>query len=185
MFAPRIAAPLRTVGRVQASAMARTMLAKNTRIVAPLGSRIISTSQPNQSEVTVAPLVQQRKNRPLSPHLTIYAPQMTWVMSGFHRFTGGAVAAGFYAGAIGYAVLPMVGLGFDAATVTSVIASAPVAVKVFGKILVAYPFTFHCFNGLRHLLWDTTRAMTMKGVYTTGYTVLGLSAVATVGLALI
>ncbi|KAG0033465.1 cytochrome b subunit of succinate dehydrogenase, Sdh3p [Podila clonocystis] len=185
MFAPRIAAPLRTVGRVQASAMARTMIAKQARVMAPVGSRIISTSQPQQEQVTVAPIIEQRKNRPLSPHLTIYAPQLTWYMSASHRATGGAVAVGFYAGAIGYAVLPMFGLGFDAATVTSVIATLPVAAKVTGKLLIAFPFTFHCFNGLRHLLWDTTRAMTMKGVYTTGYAVLGLSAVSAVGLALI
>lgn len=56
--------------------------------------RILSTSQSTQKEVTVAPLIEQRKNRPLSPHLTIYQPQITWYMSGFHRFTGGAVAAG-------------------------------------------------------------------------------------------
>ncbi|KAI9236901.1 MAG: hypothetical protein BYD32DRAFT_8208 [Podila humilis] len=168
-----------------ASAMARTMIAKQARVMAPVGSRIISTSQPQQEQVTVAPIVEQRKNRPLSPHLTIYDPQLTWVMSASHRATGGAVAVGFYAGAIGYAVLPMLGLGFDAATVTSALATVPVAAKVAGKFLIAYPFTFHCFNGLRHLLWDTTRAMTMKGVYTTGYIVLGLTTVSSIGLALI
>lgn len=39
-------------------------------------------------------LRQQRLVRPKSPHLTIYEPQMTWVMSGFHRITGCAVGAG-------------------------------------------------------------------------------------------
>ncbi|KAF9151652.1 cytochrome b subunit of succinate dehydrogenase, Sdh3p [Linnemannia schmuckeri] len=184
MFAPRIAAPLRNVGRVQASAMAKTAFVK-TRVMAPVGTRILSTSQSNQKEVTVAPLIEQRKNRPLSPHMTIYQPQITWYMSGFHRFTGGAVAAGFYAGAIGYALGPMVGLGFDAATVTSAIATVPVAAKVAAKFIVAYPFTFHCFNGIRHLVWDTTRFLTVKGVYQTGYAVLGLSTVSAVALALI
>ncbi|KAG0053144.1 cytochrome b subunit of succinate dehydrogenase, Sdh3p [Gryganskiella cystojenkinii] len=184
MFAPRIAAPLRTVGRLQTAAIARTAFA-NARVMAPVGSRIISTSQVNKEEVKVAPLVQQRKNRPLSPHLTIYQPQLTWYMSMFHRATGGAVAAGFYAGAIGYAVGPMLGMGFDAATVVSTIATAPVAAKVAGKFLVAYPFTFHSLNGLRHLLWDTTRGLTMKGVYQTGYVVLGLSTVSALGLAMI
>lgn len=56
--------------------------------------RIISTSQPQQEQVTVAPIIEQRKNRPLAPHLTIYAPQLTWYMSAFHRITGGAVAVG-------------------------------------------------------------------------------------------
>ncbi|GJJ68113.1 succinate dehydrogenase (ubiquinone) cytochrome b560 subunit [Entomortierella parvispora] len=184
MFAPRVAAPLRTVGRMQTAAIARTAFAR-TRVMAPVGTRILSTSQPNKEEVKVAPLVQQRKNRPLSPHLTIYQPQLTWYLSMFHRATGGAVAFGFYAGAITYAVGPMFGMGFDAATVVSTIATVPVAAKVAGKFIVALPFTFHSFNGLRHLLWDTTRALTLKGVYSTGYAVIGLSTVSAIGLALI
>ncbi|KAG0209137.1 cytochrome b subunit of succinate dehydrogenase, Sdh3p [Mortierella sp. GBA30] len=184
MFAPRVAAPLKAVGRVQTSAMARSVFAK-TRVMAPVGTRILSTSQSNQREVTVAPIIEQRKNRPLSPHMTIYQPQLTWYLSAFHRFTGGAVAVGFYGGAIAYAVGPMFGLGFDAATVASTIATVPTAAKVAGKLLIAFPFTFHTFNGLRHLLWDTGRALTLKGVYATGYTVLGLSTVSAVALALI
>ncbi|KAI8604581.1 hypothetical protein EDD21DRAFT_207759 [Dissophora ornata] len=153
--------------------------------MAPVGTRILSSYQPNQKEVTVAPIIEQRKNRPLSPHLTIYQPQLTWYLSLFHRFTGGALAVGFYGGAIAYAVGPMVGLGFDAATVTSAIATLPVAAKVTGKFIVALPFTFHSFNGLRHLLWDTTAGLTLPGVYATGYTVLGLSTASAAALALI
>ena len=36
----------------------------------------------------------QRKLRPVSPHLTIYQPQLTWYMSSFHRITGAAVGGG-------------------------------------------------------------------------------------------
>lgn len=79
----------------------------------------------------------------------------------------------------------MFGLGFDAASVTSVIATVPTAAKIGAKFLVAFPFTFHSFNGVRHLLWDTARGLTLKGVYSTGYTVLGLSTVSAVALALI
>ncbi|KAG0366959.1 hypothetical protein BC939DRAFT_452239 [Gamsiella multidivaricata] len=184
MFAPRVAAPLRTIGRIQTASMVKTAFVK-TRVMAPVGTRILSTSQPTQKEITVAPLVDQRKNRPLAPHLTIYQPQLTWYMSLFHRATGGALAVGFYGGAIAYAVGPMVGLGFDAATVTSAIATLPVAAKIAGKFVVAFPFTYHSFNGIRHLLWDTARGLTLKGVYATGYTVLGLSTVSAVALALI
>ncbi|KAF9571279.1 cytochrome b subunit of succinate dehydrogenase, Sdh3p [Mortierella alpina] len=184
MFALRVAAPLKAAGRRQTSVMAQSVFAK-TRVMAPVGTRILSTSQSNQREVTVAPIIEQRKNRPLSPHLTIYQPQLTWYMSMFHRATGGAVAVGFYAGAIAYAVGPMFGLGFDAASVTSVIATVPTAAKIGAKFIVAYPFTYHSFNGIRHLLWDSARGLTLKGVYSTGYTVLGLSTVSAVALALI
>ena len=39
-------------------------------------------------------LRQQRKLRPVSPHLTIYQPQITWYLSGAHRITGVAVGGG-------------------------------------------------------------------------------------------
>ncbi|KAG0263521.1 cytochrome b subunit of succinate dehydrogenase, Sdh3p [Mortierella polycephala] len=184
MFAPRIAASLRTVSRAQTSAMAKTVFTK-TRVMAPVGTRILSTSQSNQQEITVAPLVEQRKNRPIAPHLTIYQPQLTWYLSMFHRITGGAVAVGFYGGAMAYALGPMIGMGFDTATITSTIATIPVAAKVAGKFVIAFPFAFHSFNGIRHLVWDTANALTLKGVYATGYTVLGLSTVSAVALALI
>ncbi|KAF9159237.1 cytochrome b subunit of succinate dehydrogenase, Sdh3p [Actinomortierella ambigua] len=174
MFATRAAAPLRTATQTVA-------MAARARVMAPVGTRIISTSNPNQDTYKTAPLIEQRKNRPLSPHITHYQPQLTWVMSGFHRFTGGALAAGFYAGAIGYAA----GIPLDSATIVSTVAMVPVAVKIPVKLLIAYPFTFHVFNGMRHLLWDTTNGLSMKGVYQTGYAVLGLSAVSSLGLALL
>ncbi|KAF9348888.1 cytochrome b subunit of succinate dehydrogenase, Sdh3p [Mortierella sp. AD094] len=152
--------------------------------MAPVGTRILSTSQSDPKKVVVAPIIEQRRNRPLTPYFAIYEPQLTWYMSGFHRFTGGAVAVGFYGGAIAYAVGPFFGLGVDSAAVTSVIATIPDAVKVAGKFVIAFPFTFHSFNGIRHLIWDTATALTLKGVYTTGYAVLGLSTASAAILAL-
>uniref|UniRef100_A0AC35F770 Uncharacterized protein n=1 Tax=Panagrolaimus sp. PS1159 TaxID=55785 RepID=A0AC35F770_9BILA len=31
---------------------------------------------------------QEKSGRPLSPHLNIYKPQLTWMLSGLHRITG-------------------------------------------------------------------------------------------------
>lgn len=40
-------------------------------------------------EYGYAYLKQQKKlQRPISPHLTIYQPQLTWLLSGAHRFAG-------------------------------------------------------------------------------------------------
>lgn len=36
----------------------------------------------------------QRKRRPVSPHLSIYQPQLTWYMSSAHRLTGVALGGG-------------------------------------------------------------------------------------------
>ena len=35
-----------------------------------------------------------KSQRPVSPHLQIYQPQLTWLMSGLHRITGAGLAVG-------------------------------------------------------------------------------------------
>lgn len=129
-------------------------------------------------------LVEQRKNRPMSPHLEIYQPQLTWYLSGAHRITGVALAFALYGGAVAYAVGPLVGLPFTFSGVAAAWGAAPAILKFTTKALIALPFTFHSFNGIRHLIWDSGRELTLKGVYRTGYTVLGLTAITTVLLAL-
>lgn len=42
-------------------------------------------------------LVSQRKKRPISPHLTVYEPEMSWYLSSLHRISGVLLALGFYA----------------------------------------------------------------------------------------
>lgn len=44
------------------------------------------------------------------------------------------------------------------------------------KFVIAFPLCYHWTNGIRHLTWDTGRYLTNKGVNSTGYTMLGLSA---------
>ncbi len=45
-------------------------------------------------------------------------------------------------------------------------------VVLAGKFLIAFPFSYHLINGMRHLIWDTGAILTIKGVHTTGYIVL-------------
>jgi succinate dehydrogenase / fumarate reductase cytochrome b subunit len=89
------------------------------------------------------------KNRPLSPHLQIYKPIPTMVMSIVHRITGGAL----YFGTI------LVAWWLIAA------ASGPAyydwAMWAFGTIigqLVLFGYTWalvhHLFGGIRHFVWD-------------------------------
>ncbi|KAG0008929.1 cytochrome b subunit of succinate dehydrogenase, Sdh3p [Entomortierella chlamydospora] len=176
MLAHRVArTPLSAAGTsMQFLAKSKTAVYK-AHVMAPVGTRILSTSQSDPKKVVVAPIIQQRKDRPLVPTFSIYEPELTWCLSGLHRVTGAAVAVGFYGGAIAYTLGPLFGLGFDSADVTSMIATIPDAAKIAGKFVIAFPFTFHSLNGIRHLIWDTASALTLKGVYTTGYTVMGLS----------
>ena len=55
--------------------------------------------------------------------------------------------------------------------------SLPVAAKVLLKFGITMPFTFHSYNGVRHLMWDTGVGLTNKEVVKTGWTVVGLSVV--------
>jgi succinate dehydrogenase (ubiquinone) cytochrome b560 subunit len=45
-------------------------------------------------------------------------------------------------------------------------------VVLAGKFLIAFPFSYHLINGMRHLVWDTGFNLTIKGINSTVYVVL-------------
>ncbi|EMG50991.1 sdh3 Succinate dehydrogenase cytochrome B subunit [Candida maltosa Xu316] len=122
-------------------------------------------------------LVAQRRNRPISPHLAIYQPQITWVLSSFHRITGVAMAGAFYALTCTFAATSVLGVPFDTASLVSAFTSLPTVLQYGVKALCAYPFVFHVGNGIRHLIWDFGRELTLPGVYRTGYAVLAATGI--------
>ncbi|TCD63935.1 cytochrome b subunit of succinate dehydrogenase, Sdh3p [Steccherinum ochraceum] len=124
-------------------------------------------------------LNKQRLHRPSSPHYTIYQPQLTWVPSIAHRFTGTGLSILLYGYAIAYLVAPET---FSSAQVVELVSTLPDAVKIAGKTILAAPFAFHSFNGIRHLTWDMLKFVNLKGAYTTVYAVFGATTVATIAL---
>lgn len=50
------------------------------------------------------------------------------------------------------------------------------------KFTLAFPFAFHGVNGIRHLLWDLGKFLSVKDVYTTGYAMLFASTVIALAL---
>lgn len=87
--------------------------------------------------------------RPLSPHLTIFRPLITMVMSIVHRITGGAL----YFGMILFVVWAL-------ALATSPAAYDRVA-AIYGSwlgLIVMIGFTWalihHALGGVRHFIWD-------------------------------
>lgn len=118
-----------------------------------------------------------QSSRPLSPHLQIYKPQLTSVLSILHRITGMALAAG--------AVL------FTAWLLA--VASGPDAFAVmqsffawwFGQlVLLGFSFAlfFHLCNGVRHLLWDAGIGLDIADVYRSGWLMLFCSVALTAGV---
>lgn len=61
--------------------------------------------------------------------------------------------------------------------------SLPGVVKGALKGVVALPFTFHSFNGLRHLAWDMGWGFAKGTVIRSGWVVIGVSVVSALGLA--
>jgi succinate dehydrogenase / fumarate reductase cytochrome b subunit len=114
-------------------------------------------------------------NRPLSPHLQIYRPQMTTALSIFHRIAG-------------------VGLGFGALLLVYWVIAAAAGPDRFGQAqalmgswfgyLVLFGFSvalfYHLSNGIRHLFWDAGYGFELKSAYASGIAVLIATVVLTV-----
>ncbi|KAL8959487.1 MAG: hypothetical protein Q9193_003658, partial [Seirophora villosa] len=113
-------------------------------------------------------LNRQRLNRPVSPHLTIYQTQIPWTLSALNRITGSVLSGGFYVFGFAYLVSPLLGWHIESAALAQSFAELPTLVKGGLKFLVALPFTFHSFNGVRHLIWDSGREFANKSVVRTG-----------------
>jgi succinate dehydrogenase (ubiquinone) cytochrome b560 subunit len=122
-------------------------------------------------------LIDQRLKRPIAPHLTIYKAQITWYASGLHRITGVAIAGPLYLFSIGYLVAPYLGWHLESSVLAASFASLGAGTKIAIKSLIAWPFTFHSINGLRHLTWDTGVMFSKKAVIQSGWIGVGLSVV--------
>lgn len=62
----------------------------------------------------------------------------------------------------------------------AVFGGLPTAVKVGVKTLVAAPFAYHFWNGIRHLVWDSGRGLSKAQLGRSGVLV-GVLVVGTVG----
>ena len=113
-------------------------------------------------------------NRPISPHLQVYRPQLTSVLSILHRITGVALAVG---------TILLVYWLIAAASGPEAFASAEALIGSWlGRILLfgwTFALYFHLTNGIRHLFWDAGFGFELKTVYASGWTVVALAAVLT------
>lgn len=114
-------------------------------------------------------------NRPLSPHLQVYRPQITSVLSIFHRITGVGLAVG---------TLLLVWWLVAAATSDASYASVSVFMRSPLGYLLLFGWTgalwFHFFAGIRYLFWDAGYGFELPRVHSTGKLVLIATVVLTV-----
>ena len=117
------------------------------------------------------------RTRPLSPHLQVYRPQMTSVMSILHRAAGVVLTTGTL---IMAAWLVSLALGKEAYDVVFMVIGHPLGQFVLFGYSVA--LIYHALNGVRHLGWDLGFGLTIPQVYKNGQIVLLLTVVLTMGL---
>jgi succinate dehydrogenase / fumarate reductase cytochrome b subunit len=114
--------------------------------------------------------------RPLSPHLQVYRWQITNTLSILHRMTGVALAVGTLL-LVGWLVAAAAGPGPYAA-VRGFMGSWLGMLMLFGW---SYALFYHLANGIRHLVWDAGHGFEIKEVERSGWLVVAVSAVATLG----
>ena len=114
------------------------------------------------------------KPRPLSPHLQVYRPQLTSVLSITHRASGVVLTTGTIILALW---LISVAIGPETFGVMASIIGHPLGQFVlFGYSVALF---YHALNGIRHLSWDLGFGLTIPDVYRSGYVVLGTTCVLT------
>ncbi|QXQ06180.1 succinate dehydrogenase, cytochrome b556 subunit [Sphingosinicellaceae bacterium] len=110
--------------------------------------------------------------RPLSPHLTWYRPQLTSLLSIMHRASGVALSAGSI-----LLVWWLIAIASGGATflATQALIASPVGIAALAGWSVA--FFYHLSNGIRHLAWDAGYGFELKTAYRSGYAVLALTGI--------
>ena len=113
-------------------------------------------------------------NRPLSPHLQIYRPQLTSVLSILHRLTGVALAFG--------TLLLIYWLAAAANGPEAFHTARELIGSLLGRLLLlgwTFALFFHLCNGIRHLFWDAGFGYELPVVYRSGWLVVLASAALT------
>ena len=90
-----------------------------------------------------------RGNRPLSPHLTVYRPQVTSVLSILHRITGVGLTLG---AALAVWWLLAAATGDDYFSFVDGLLTSWLGHLVL--LGLTFSLAYHFCNGIRHLIWD-------------------------------
>ena len=112
----------------------------------------------------------KNSKRPLSPHLQVYKPQLTSVLSISHRIAGAILS--------GVSIIIPAGLyffSFGENIFTEFLNFFNHYFFKFILIFLIFILSYHLFNGVRHLLWDLGVGLEIKESYLTGYLVIFLS----------
>lgn len=117
----------------------------------------------------------KQRLKPTSPHLAIYRPQISSVLSIFHRVTGvvlfGAMSLLVW-GCIFFALSD-----FDLSFIDNYFFSLAIKFILYS---LSFVFFYHLSTGIRHLIWDMGYCLSKKALHVTGWLAILLSVVFTV-----
>ncbi|MFO7764664.1 MAG: succinate dehydrogenase, cytochrome b556 subunit [Wenzhouxiangellaceae bacterium] len=112
--------------------------------------------------------------RPLSPHLQVYRPQWTSVLSILHRISGVLLSVGTVLMVVWLVALAQGQAAYSA--MLQFMGSPIVLIALVGWTLALF---YHLLNGIRHLTWDTGAMLELKPARASGWAVVVVSVVLT------
>lgn len=117
--------------------------------------------------------ISMKRERPVSPHLSIYKPQITTFTSITHRATGVFLTLGLFV---------LVGLLYQLAFPSPCNCIAGFLHTIVGKLALlgwSAALYYHLFNGIRHLFWDAGKGFEVATASRTGVLVIAATIAAT------
>ena len=116
-----------------------------------------------------------QKERPLSPHLQVYKPQITSLLSIMHRGTGVFLALG--TPLLVYWLVQLAAGPVEYANAQECFSNWFVQLMLLGWTFAMF---YHLCNGIRHLFWDIGKGFELKDLHRSGYAVLACSTILTI-----
>ena len=104
--------------------------------------------------------------RPLSPHLQIYKPQISSVLSISHRISGIVLSLGL----IAITAWLFIAAYYPASYVDFVELSSHLLGRI-AMIGFTLAFTYHLLSGIRHMFWDMGYGFELKNMAISGWAV--------------
>ena len=113
--------------------------------------------------------------RPLSPHIQVYRPQLTSVLSIMNRLSGIAISIGTLM--LVWWLVASAGSARSYATMQGFMGSWLGLLLLFGWTVA---LLYHFMGGLRHLAWDFGYGADLPQVYASGWAALAATGVFTI-----
>jgi|TARA_A100001388_G_scaffold80698_1_gene57999 succinate dehydrogenase / fumarate reductase cytochrome b subunit len=113
-----------------------------------------------------------KKNLPISPHLQIYKPQITSLLSITHRITGFGLNL-----ALILLSLWIISFGLGSDVYANFVT---IFETIFVKIIVYFivlGISYHALNGIRHILWDFGLMISNKAALVSGLVIIFTSVI--------